>query len=280
MLRDLLAARLAQMGATPDYAQLAREVLGIRGASHDLARRLVEQALVVEDRRDSWRRAGQRACRDAPPSPGIYIFRDAADRVLYVGKAANLRRRLSAHFAERRWRAVHPAVARVAHVECRATGSELEALLREATLIRDLQPAANIQIGDPALDTRALSGPQVRDVVVVVPSVDAASAELVAASSQGDVMMQRTERRGPNLAEATARLWAFFNPGGSSPVDGAAVDVDTGLAPLVFSWVAGRGRDATRVDPRDVATEDELRSRLASLLDDASLFVERLVALR
>src|SRR5437763_10617632 len=110
MLRDKLLARLADMGDTPDHQRLATEVLGIRGASPELARRLVAQALVVEDRRKVWRQAGERICAAAPATPGVYILRDERDRALYVGKAVNLRRRLRAHFAERRWRAIPPAM--------------------------------------------------------------------------------------------------------------------------------------------------------------------------
>src|SRR4051794_16361422 len=102
MLRDKLAARLAEMGAVPDYQRLATDVLGIKGASPELARRLVAQALVVGDRHDAWRRLGQRICGEAPRTPGVYVFRDEEGRALYVGKALNLRRRLAAHFADRR----------------------------------------------------------------------------------------------------------------------------------------------------------------------------------
>ena len=102
------------MGDPPDYRRLAAEVLGIRGASEELAHRLVAQALVVEDRREAWRRAGERICRAAPAAPGVYVIRDEDGRALYVGKAVNLRRRLRAHFVERRWRATKPGLARAA----------------------------------------------------------------------------------------------------------------------------------------------------------------------
>src|SRR5467141_3885234 len=112
MLRDLLVARLKEVGDSPDYQRLAAEVLGIRGAPPDLARRLVAQALVVEDRRDVWRRAGERICASAPARAGVYVLRDPDGRALYVGKAVNLRRRLRAHFAERRWRAIKAEMSR------------------------------------------------------------------------------------------------------------------------------------------------------------------------
>src|ERR1051326_5538831 len=116
MLRDKLIVRLREADP-PDHQRLAAEVLGIRGAPPDLARRLIAQALVVEDRRESWRPAGERICRDAPPSAGVYVLKDADDRALYVGKAVNLRRRLRAHFADRRWPAIKPGMSRAADAE-------------------------------------------------------------------------------------------------------------------------------------------------------------------
>src|SRR5688572_26094014 len=150
LLRDRLLARLSP-GHAPDYQRLACEVLGIRGAAPALARTLVEQALVFEDLREHWRRVGERARREAPAAPGVYIFRDWFGAALYVGKAANLRRRLSAHFADRRWLVLPPALARVAAIEWQQAGSEIEALLREACLIRDLQPIVNLQTAAPTL---------------------------------------------------------------------------------------------------------------------------------
>src|SRR5262245_45804492 len=278
MIRDVLAARLAQMATLStgaDYQLLAREVLGIRGASADLARRLIAQALVVEDRRDHWRRIGERVCADAPAAAGVYVFRDADDRALYVGKAANLRRRLRTHFADRRWRTLHPAVARAARVEWQTTGSELEALVREAMLIAELQPLANVQVGAPALQTRAVPAALVRDVAVLVPSVDPESVEIVAARAHGDVLIQHADRDGTRLAETADVLWAFFH----RATDESAASRPA-LAPLVFSWIAGRGRNATRLDPHDAAAADEMAARLVSLFKDTSLFVERLVAIR
>src|SRR3954447_22084530 len=170
MLRDKLLARLAEMGDTPDHQRLAAEVLGIRGAPPELARRLVAQALVVEDRQEAWRRAGERICREAPAAPGVYVLKDAGGSALYVGKAVNLRRRLRAHFAERRWRSLKAEMSRIAGAEWHEVGSEIEALLREAALIQALRPPANVQIGAPDAETRAIPAALRRDVVVVQPS--------------------------------------------------------------------------------------------------------------
>jgi GIY-YIG catalytic domain-containing protein len=270
MLRDRLIARLAAMGDAPDHQRLAADVLGIRGAPPDLARKLVAQALVMEDRRDLWRRTGERLCRDAPPTPGVYVLSDEEGRPLYVGKAVNLRRRLRAHFVGRRWRGIKPEMAHAAAAEWTEVGSELEALLREAASIHELRPAVNVQVGAPALTTRDVPSALVRDVVVLVPSVEADSVELVAARVDGEWMIQRTRRSGADLVVHAQRVMRFFHSRIRAQAKGPA------LAPIVFSWLARRGASATRLDPHDVRDARELRARLGALFRDERLFRERL----
>ncbi len=274
LLRDRLLTRLNELtetGAAPDYSRLAAEVLGIRNAPPDLARRLVSQALVVEDRRDVWQRTGERICADAPAAPGVYVLRDSDRRVLYVGKANHLKRRLRTHFAPRRWRGLKAPLARAAAAEWQTVGSELEALLREAVLIRELQPIVNVQTGPPASRTRAVPAALVKDILVVLPSVETESAEIVAARADGAWMLQRTRRSGADLMIHARRLFRFFN----SPLH--AREDQSRLAPIVFSWLAGRGASATRVDPHDCATVQSLQATLRTLLADDELFTERLV---
>jgi predicted GIY-YIG superfamily endonuclease len=272
MLRDKLLARLAEMGDAVDHQRLAAEVLGIRGAPPELAKRLVAQALVVEDRRDEWRRAGERICGRAPSTPGVYVLRDADDRPLYVGKAVNLRRRLRAHFADRRWKAIKPAFARAADADWQEVGSELEALLREAALIDELKPPVNVQTASPQLDDRAIPQALLRDTVVVAPSVEDDSVELIAARvDDGGWMIQRTRRNGADLAVHANRLWRFFN----SALRRARTSGPP-LAPIVYSWLAGRGASATRLDPHAARSVQEIRRRLAALLRDERLFHERI----
>jgi len=86
----------------------------------------------------------------APTTPGVYLFRDRNDTVLYVGKARELRARLRSYFSGDRQRpAVEAALGALARVEWRELGSELEAALQELRLIRDLRPPANARGGRP-----------------------------------------------------------------------------------------------------------------------------------
>jgi hypothetical protein len=270
LMRDRLLARLAEMGSAPDHSRLADEVLGIRNAPPELARRLIAQALVVEDRHSAWRRAGDRIVAGAPAAPGVYVLRDAQDRVLYVGKAINLRRRLRTHFADRRWRGLKAPLARADDAEWQEVGSELEALLREAQLIHELRPVVNVQTGPPTLGTRSIPPALVRDVIVLQPSIEEDSVELVAARADGGWMIQRTRRMGVDPVVHTT-LVRFFNSPLRRKFDPAK------LAPIVFSWLAGRGARASRLDPRDAASPADLRAKLNALLADEALFAERLI---
>jgi len=294
LLRDRLNARMDEMrrqGAEPDYPLLAAEVLGIRNAPPALARRLVAQALVVEDRREAWQRVGDRIGAEAPPVPGVYVMRDADRKVLYVGKAVNLRRRLRTHFAARRWKGLKAPLARAAHADWEPVGSELEALLREAVLIQQLRPLVNVQVGPPDPNARAVPSSLVKDLIVIVPSVDPVSAEIVCVRPDGTWHQARARRDGRGLGAAVRRIRRFFKPeagarrsrarntaGATDPgatADKAGTDVPA-LAPLVYSWVAGRGQRATRVDPTDYPTASSLERCLAGLLADGDLFTERL----
>lgn len=91
--------------------------------------------------------AVQESIRQAPHKPGVYVFRDARNRVLYVGKAADLRNRLGSYLSP----ATQPAVAfmpRVARMEVTLTSTEAEALIYEENLIKLAKPRYNIRYRD------------------------------------------------------------------------------------------------------------------------------------
>ena len=122
----------------------------------------------------------------------------------------------------------------------------------------------------PELSTREIPGMLTRDVLVLARSVKPDSVELVAAAADGRWRIQRTRRNGADLAVHTQRMMRFFHGALRREVTSAA------LAPIVFSWLHRRGQQATRLDPHDVRDARELRTRLAALLGDERLFVERL----
>ncbi|HST55014.1 MAG TPA: excinuclease ABC subunit UvrC [Solirubrobacteraceae bacterium] len=98
------------------------------------------------------RRKGLAAQRRAlPDQPGVYLFRDGKGRVVYVGKANSVRKRVASHFAK----AHVPSspghaemVACVEHIECLVVSSESEALLTEQSFIKQYRPRFNIRLRD------------------------------------------------------------------------------------------------------------------------------------
>ena len=166
-------------------------------------------------------------------------------------------------------------MSRAADAEWREVGSEIEALLREAALIHELQPPVNVQTAAPDLASREIPRALRRDVLVLQPSIEPDSVELIGAALDGRWMIQRTRRNGADLAVHARRIMKFFTPTSAErrSADGRGLPL---LAPLVFSWLAGRGEGATRLDPHDAASAARLRARLCGLLGDDRLFVERL----
>jgi excinuclease ABC subunit C len=89
--------------------------------------------------------------RSLPDQPGVYLFRDEKGRVIYVGKAKSIRKRVASHFAK----ALLPSspgheemVASTEHIECVVVGSEAEALLTEQGFIKQYRPRFNIRLRD------------------------------------------------------------------------------------------------------------------------------------
>ena len=88
--------------------------------------------------------------REFPATPGVYLMKDARGRVIYIGKAVNLRSRVSSYFtqAAAEDRRTADLVPEIADVDFLETDSEVDAMLLEARLIKDTQPCFNQELKD------------------------------------------------------------------------------------------------------------------------------------
>ncbi|MGI9060008.1 MAG: exonuclease domain-containing protein [Ktedonobacteraceae bacterium] len=86
--------------------------------------------------------------RDFPSKPGVYLMKDEHGQVIYVGKAKCLKDRLASYYSQPLGytRKMDGLLQSVREIETRVLGSELEALLVESQLIKQLQPAYNVQL--------------------------------------------------------------------------------------------------------------------------------------
>jgi excinuclease ABC subunit C len=92
--------------------------------------------------------------KNLPEEPGVYLFRDGKGRVIYVGKAKSIRKRVASHFAKAQGGREtgspghEEMVASTERIECVVVGSEAEALLAEQGFIKQYQPRFNIRLRD------------------------------------------------------------------------------------------------------------------------------------
>ncbi len=85
-----------------------------------------------------------------PAGPGVYLMKDGQGRVIYVGKAKNLRNRAGHYFSQAaaQDRRTADLVKLIADIDCLPAESEVDALLMEARLIKDIQPSFNVDLKD------------------------------------------------------------------------------------------------------------------------------------
>lgn len=86
--------------------------------------------------------------KNLPDTPGVYLMKDGEGRVLYVGKAGNLRRRVSSYFERPHDVRIEALVAKIKKIDVETTDTALEALIREAELIKKLSPSWNVREKD------------------------------------------------------------------------------------------------------------------------------------
>ncbi len=86
--------------------------------------------------------------RGLPDSPGVYLFRGKNRRVLYVGKAKSIRKRVAGHFSNPSTRGAGGLLTEVEHLESIVTQTEAEALLLEQNFIRQYRPRYNVRLRD------------------------------------------------------------------------------------------------------------------------------------
>src|SRR3989440_9629706 len=86
--------------------------------------------------------------RQLPDSPGVYLFKDRRGRVLYVGKASSIRKRVGSHFSKPATRGAYEMLDQIETIDFVATETEAEALLAEQNFIRRHRPPYNIRLRD------------------------------------------------------------------------------------------------------------------------------------
>ncbi|HWF53140.1 MAG TPA: excinuclease ABC subunit UvrC [Solirubrobacteraceae bacterium] len=86
--------------------------------------------------------------RELPDAPGVYVFHDKNGKVIYVGKAISIRKRVASHFSNPSTRAGHDLLPMIDRIEALVVHTEAEALLVEQNFIKQYKPRFNIRLRD------------------------------------------------------------------------------------------------------------------------------------
>ncbi len=83
-----------------------------------------------------------------PDSPGVYIFKDFSGKIIYIGKAKSLKKRVSSYFSRLISSKTQALVSKISDIEYKKSVSESQAQILEASLVKDKQPQYNIALKD------------------------------------------------------------------------------------------------------------------------------------
>lgn len=202
-----------------------------------------------------------------PPGPGVYRFYDGEGKLLYVGRSSNLRRRVWSYFVEGTSRTprVQALLDAVHRIEIEPSGSDLEAVLREAAIISSRGPRRNVQRRVHPDSARAA---RLGSMMILEPAAPPGvlRAYLIRDAQLLEKVAVGPGRRGLRRLERILEDRFFsYRPSPSSARE-TQVDVE-----LVARWLAEHRDRAVAFDPTDLPSARQVILRLEWFLSGAPL---------
>ena len=201
-----------------------------------------------------------------PELPGVYLMRNAANRVLYVGKAANLRARVRSYFQnpEADDRKLKQLQSQMFTLDYTVVDTELDALLLENRLIRRLNPQVNRQrkiFAAARPQSRRLQGIFLAPVHPSAPTATKGRVIVYLLSSRS--LQRLSVRLGRKPGKRLQRALAtFFGEISSSPEAGDGGE----RLEIAARWFQQNAASLNALDPSDTGDPRELENRLHALL--------------
>lgn len=193
--------------------------------------------------------------RELPESPGVYIMRDQAGKVIYVGKAVNLRNRVGSYFAKRSERPekTQRILDRIWSMEVETVGSELAALLLEAQLIGVCQPEFNTQ---KQVHSRPVDLGVLKNMILVLASDDADAVDLVCFVEKQPLSVFQVQQDLSNWGRVSEALRALYFEASAKPT--ALNDVEKGAVEIAKSWFAQHKDQVNYIDVDGLGTASDV----------------------
>jgi GIY-YIG catalytic domain-containing protein len=212
---------------------------------------------------------GRELLDELPHVPGTYRFYDRNGGLLYVGKARNLSRRVGSYFRVtpgKRAAREQKLLDELYRIEYEPTGSDLEAMLREAEEIKTKNPSGNVQ---REVHVRRGRTARLMSILILEPAEPPHVLRAYMIRDGRLVGRARLGPRGGGLGHVQRVLEdRFFSlPTGPTPTPGADLDVE-----IVARWLAAHRDRVVAFDPTDLRTADEVIERLRWFLTQGSPF--------
>jgi hypothetical protein len=209
-----------------------------------------------------------------PESAGVYVMRDVGGDAVYVGKSANLKRRVRSYFGAG---ALRSAKNRTLHgqlhtLEVIETESEVEALILEMRLIRELQPRINVQ--SDIHESGGGYGRQ-RNLLLLVPHLDGSRAGVYFLKSGLFVhqLKVRLGRAPTKTLRGKIRL-VYYGSGKKVRRRAAGQSSDR---EIIFRWLAKNRRNLNFIDVDDAGDYDATIRRIADYLLDPEKLKKKVI---
>jgi hypothetical protein len=204
-----------------------------------------------------------------PRAPGTYRFYDREDRLIYVGKSNNLSRRLESYFtsgAETKSPRVKELLDALYRIEYELSGSDLEAMLREAEQIRRDQPTRNVQRNVRVKRGRAA---RLLSILILEPAEPPSVLRAYLVSDGRLLGKVGIGPRGGGLSRVERILedHYFSTPDGPTTVPGPDLDVE-----VVARWLKANRDRVVAFDPTDLGSAREVIARLRWFLEQGTPF--------
>ncbi|MBN1482555.1 nucleotide excision repair endonuclease [candidate division KSB1 bacterium] len=187
----------------------------------------------------------------APTCPGVYVMQDKAGQIIYVGKAVNLKRRLSTYFSavadlDEKLKKIRQNLYDMQIIHC---GSELEALLLEHDYIQKYRPHLNSQVD---VHTRQNLVRERYPQILFLPSAAENKIKVIFFHPANHVILRDVNRDGSNVLELKQDVEALLDISAHSSENEVSAKTE-----ILTSWLSQNSDHANSIDMRSVTSVRE-----------------------
>lgn len=220
-----------------------------------------------------------------PQSPGVYLFRDKTKKIIYIGKATNLKNRVFSYFRvirglsphkgdlvpEQHSRPIEMMIAQVADIEAQETETVLEALILESNLIKKHQPKYNVKEKDDKSFSYFVITKEEFPRVLIMRKTDIKQFQISKSEFQNKFKIQNSKIFGPYTSkrqmEIALKIMRKIFPfhAGKNKTEKGCLDFQLGLCPGPYAGAISKADYAKNIRGVEMILQGKKKSLLTKL---------------